>query len=239
MCPPRYAFCPARSTGSCVVRCNRRITRRAALRGAAVAGAASLVRPAIGLGANSRSPVFSRVLGSLAGESAMIPTPRQFALLGVEWSGPVRAQIELRTRRSDRGAWSAWTGASVLGHGPDRVVSRSTHFGEPIWTGPADYVQLRSSSPVRGVRLHFVAAGVGGTAWAQARAGPRTRPRRSRWPSRSSTPAPASRRSSRARPGPRATRHRATDRSTARSSSRLSTTARARTVMAPARSLRS
>jgi hypothetical protein len=144
------------------VRCNRRITRRAALRGAAVAGAASLVRPAIGLGANSRSPVFSRALGSLAGESAMIPAPRQFALIGVEWSGPVRAQIELRTRRSDRGAWSPWTGASVLGHGPDRVVSRSTHFGEPIWTGPADYVQLRSSSPVRGVRLHFVAAGAGG-----------------------------------------------------------------------------
>ena len=146
------------------------ITRRAVLRGAAVAGAASLVRPAIGLGGDSRSPVFSRALGSLAGESAMIPAPRQFALIGVEWSGPVRAQIELRTRRSDRGAWSPWTGASVLGHGPDRVVSPGTHFGEPIWTGPADYVQLRSSSPVRGVRLHFVAAGVGASSGGAAHA---------------------------------------------------------------------
>ncbi len=31
-------------------------------------------------------------------------------------------------------------------------------FGEPLWCGRADQVQLRSSGPVTGVRLHFVAA---------------------------------------------------------------------------------
>ncbi len=87
----------------------------------------------------------------------MIAAPRRFALVGVEWGGRAGARIELRTRSTERGAWSPWALASVVGHGPDRVASRSAHFGEAIWVGPADAVQLRSSSPVRGVRLHFVA----------------------------------------------------------------------------------
>src|SRR5205085_2681049 len=31
-------------------------------------------------------------------------------------------------------------------------------FGQPVWSGPADYVQLRTSRSVGGVRLHFVAS---------------------------------------------------------------------------------
>jgi hypothetical protein len=31
-------------------------------------------------------------------------------------------------------------------------------FGEAIWSGPADYVQLRASRPVRGLLVHFVSA---------------------------------------------------------------------------------
>ena len=147
------------------------LTRRAVLRGAAAAGAASLVRPTGALAALSATPagVFSRWVGSVSGESATIAAPAQFALVGVEWSGPARVQIELRTRRTGGGAWGPWAIASVLGHGPDRTLEsgratdprRATEpaglFGEPIWSGPTDYVQLRSSQAVRGVRLHFVA----------------------------------------------------------------------------------
>jgi N-acetylmuramoyl-L-alanine amidase len=138
------------------------LTRRAMLRGVAVAGAASLVRPAagIGLAAKAGPGVFSCSVGSLAGESGAIAAPRAFALVGVEWRAPAHATIEVRTRRAGEEAWSRWATASVLGHGPDQSgpETRSAQFGEAIWTGPADYVQLRSSGPVQGVRLHFVAA---------------------------------------------------------------------------------
>jgi hypothetical protein len=55
--------------------------------------------------------------------------------------------------------------ASTVGHGPDRGVAEEALFGEAIWTGPADYVQLRAARPLRGVRLHFVTGrGVPGAA---------------------------------------------------------------------------
>jgi N-acetylmuramoyl-L-alanine amidase len=135
------------------------LTRRAVLRGAAAAGAASLMTPGAGLAAlTSATPgVFSSWVGSVAGESAPIAAPRRFSLVGVQWAGPADATIELRTR-TGAGAWCPWTVASVLGHGPDRLAKpQAGLFGEPVWTGPADYVQLRSSRPVQGVRLHFVA----------------------------------------------------------------------------------
>lgn len=131
-----------------------RLTRRAVLRGAAVAGAAALVNPSVGVAGTG--PVFSRYVGGLgAGETAPIRAPRPFALVGVQWNEPVAARIELRTQ-SVSGRWGPWVSASVGGHGPDRVTT-SKHFGEPIWTGSADVVQLRSAGAVDGVRLHFVA----------------------------------------------------------------------------------
>jgi N-acetylmuramoyl-L-alanine amidase-like protein len=131
-----------------------RFTRRAVLRGAAVAGAAALVRPTVSVAASG--PVFSRYVGRLAaGETAPIAVPHAFTLVGVQWSEPAAARIELRTRRAGR--WSPWVSASVRGHEPDRGVSGSGQFGEPIWTGPAESVQLRSAGAVGGVRLHFVA----------------------------------------------------------------------------------
>ena len=149
------------------------------------------VRPSGALAALSGPPagVFSRWVGSVSGESAAIAAPGQFALVGVEWSGPANARIELRTRRSGAEAWSAWAVASVLGHGPDRTHEsggadeRAGLFGEPIWSGPADYVQLRSSHAVTGLRLHFVAARAGTAAGARrpgdgaGPADPRRRPR--------------------------------------------------------------
>jgi hypothetical protein len=137
----------------------RNVTRRALLGGVAAAGAASLVRPAAGLADafGGRSAVSARWVGSLSGESAPILAPSRFALLGLEWSGPDAASIELRAQAPD-GRWSPWVGASVLGHDPDGQAPRSALFGEPIWTGAADRVQLRSNRLVHGLRVHFVGA---------------------------------------------------------------------------------
>jgi hypothetical protein len=47
--------------------------------------------------------------------------------------------------------------ASTLGHGPDTGSAATAAVGEPVWTGPADQVELRASDPVAGVKLYFVA----------------------------------------------------------------------------------
>jgi hypothetical protein len=145
------------------------ITRRKLIGGAAAAGAASLLAPASSL-ASALDPhpeVFSRWLGSVDGESHVVATGRRFSLVGLQWAGPERPRIELRTR-SPGGAWSRWTAASVLGHGPDRAPVESARFGEPIWSGSADAVQLRTGEHVSGVRLHFVSTRVPGAAVASA-----------------------------------------------------------------------
>ena len=139
------------------------LTRRAVLRGAAVAGAMSLARPALGR-ATTSGPVFSRWVGTVSGSSEVIAAPRRFALVGVEWDGSTTVGIELRTRVTEGAAWSPWAVASVLGHGPDKVARHRAHFGEPIWTGTADDVQLRVAGVAHGVRLHFVSAAAPGAA---------------------------------------------------------------------------
>lgn len=140
-----------------------RLTRRAVLRGAAVAGAAALIRPSVGLARGGPdASVFSRYVGTLAAGrvSAPIAAPWPFSLVGVEWAGPAAAHIELRTRNALAGGqWSPWVNASVGGHQPDGSATAvdAAQFGEPIWTGPATEVQLRSAGTVHGLRLHFVA----------------------------------------------------------------------------------
>ena len=137
-----------------------RITRRTVLAGAAAAGAGSLVSPVAGLAdvlgrepSERQASIFSRWVGSLAGESGELPAPRRFALLGVQWDGPADARIELRVR-AHGGAWCRWALASELGHGPDRPARPRPLVGDPIWTGLADFVQLRTSRPIHGVWSH-------------------------------------------------------------------------------------
>ncbi|HWD84107.1 MAG TPA: N-acetylmuramoyl-L-alanine amidase [Solirubrobacteraceae bacterium] len=99
-----------------------------------------------------------RWVGSLSGESEPVLAAGRFVLVGVEWHGPREARIELRAK-APNGRWSPWAVASTLGHDSDgsREGERGGPlFGEPIWTGTADRVQLRSDRPVHGVRLAFV-----------------------------------------------------------------------------------
>lgn len=135
----------------------RNVTRRTLLGGMAAAGAATLVRPAAGLAGvlDPASGVTSRWVGSLSGTSPVIGAPRRFALAGIEWAGPRGAKIELRARGLN-GRWSPWAPASSAGHDPDAGGPRTSVFGEPLWTGPADAAQLRADRRVEGLRLHFV-----------------------------------------------------------------------------------
>jgi hypothetical protein len=134
-----------------------RLTRRDVLRGAAVAGAAALVDPGVSLA--RAGPLFSEYVGRVAGETPPILAPGRFTLVGVQWSEPEAARIELRARNAAAGGrWSPWVSASVRGHEPDRAANHGGgQFGEPIWTGQADVIQLRSAGGVDAVRLHFVA----------------------------------------------------------------------------------
>jgi hypothetical protein len=144
---------------------DRQLTRRTLLGGAVAAGAASVLAPADSLAAALEPPpaVFSSRVGPLRGTSGVIAAPQRFELVGAEWAAPAHARIELRTRGVG-GRWSRWALASVCGHGPDRAPPAGSQFGEPIWSGPAEAVQLRSHVAVEGVRLHFVTVRVGGAA---------------------------------------------------------------------------
>jgi hypothetical protein len=105
---------------------------------------------------------------ALAWPSAARARLRSFAMVGVSWRSPRQARIELRARLGD-GAWSPWALASAGGHGGDgqeALASAAGHggdgraglFGEPLWVGRADQVELRGANGVDGVRVHTVPA---------------------------------------------------------------------------------
>ena len=129
------------------------------LSGAAAVGVGAAIAPSAALArGRGGGRVFSVAVGRLAaGTSPAIAAGRRFVLAGIGWEDPAAAQIQLRARR-DGGPWSPWAQASVRGHEPDRPAGGGVQFGEPLWFGAADQVQLRSPSAVGGVRVHFVAA---------------------------------------------------------------------------------
>lgn len=109
-------------------------------------------------GQGDHGTVYSRWVGAQAGTSRPLRAPVVFGLVGIEWARPNHVRIELRARRVD-GGWSRWVPAATLGHdadGDERVGP--AQYGEPIWTGACDAVQLRSSARVEGLTVHFVAA---------------------------------------------------------------------------------
>jgi len=132
------------------------LTRRGLLGGLAGAGAAGVLgrSASVASALGGRPSVFSHWVGTVSGRSGELAAPHRFTLAGVQWSAPRGARIELRARARG-GAWSRWGVASTLGHGPDRPASHA-QIGEAVWTGPAELIELRSSRPLAGVRLHFV-----------------------------------------------------------------------------------
>jgi hypothetical protein len=132
------------------------------------AGAGALATPAPGRASRraGTSPaaapadggrVFTLGIGTVNGASPVVTAGRGFVLAGVQWARPAAARIQMRARARG-GRWSPWALASVRGHEPDRPSGSSrAQFGEPLWFGRCDQVQVRSSGPVGGVRLHCVA----------------------------------------------------------------------------------
>lgn len=103
-------------------------------------------------------PVHSRWIGRLDGTGPPLSAPQRFVLAGIDWQSPQAARIELRARLA-RGGWTPWVRASVLGHDSDGGESVAHALvGEPVWTGAADAVQLRSDVPAEGLSLHLVLA---------------------------------------------------------------------------------
>jgi len=155
--PDRRSFAGARAIPSGVSESPEepgpRLTRRGLLGGLAGAGAGLLGSSAAAEAAAEPS-VFSHWVGAVAERSGEVAAAAPFTLVGVEWEGPRSVRIELRARARG-GPWSRWGVASTLGHGPDHPVSAAL-IGEALWTGRADFVELRTSRPIEGVRLHFV-----------------------------------------------------------------------------------
>jgi N-acetylmuramoyl-L-alanine amidase-like protein len=94
-----------------------------------------------------------RVASAASGPLVTAPlrAPRRFNLVGARWRD---GKISLRARRAG-GRWTRWLPMDA---------------GEPVWTGPRDFVQLRGSRSLAGMRLHFVDAHAPAARSAAARA---------------------------------------------------------------------
>jgi len=147
----------------------RRLTRRSLLAAGAGALAGGLLRPGGVLAALAGPPepvLFERWLGALPAAGDTVELSRNADLIGVEWTAPAKARVELRLRGRG-GRWSRWVSATGCtaghDHGPDRPAAPDGVIGEPVWSGGTTAVQLRATRALSGVRLHLidVSGGVG------------------------------------------------------------------------------
>jgi len=134
------------------------LTRRSLL--TVVAGSGALAAVAPGWLASTAEAltggvprVYAIVIGDLPAGTHSVAAPAQFDLAGLQWAAPVAPGLLLRTNPG-----GAWANAAATGHAPDRAVTRTAHYGDPVWTGPAHTLQLRATEPMRGVVVHFVAS---------------------------------------------------------------------------------
>lgn len=121
------------------------ITRRRAVALGLASGAAAVVpwsRTALA-GAPGGDP-FAVTLSSADLSGSAIKIGRRFELVGLRGAGIAAARPRVRGRRSG-GAWGPWLTVGVGGHGPD-AAARS-NISEPVWTGPADELQIRLDGP--------------------------------------------------------------------------------------------
>ncbi|MFJ8541831.1 peptidoglycan recognition protein [Streptomyces sp. NPDC093586] len=71
---------------------------------------------------------------------------RQFSLVGVSWSGPVKGldgRAQVRTRDLESGEWSAWQDLEVNIDPPEDPEAGMRGASEPLWVGPSDGVEVQ------------------------------------------------------------------------------------------------
>jgi hypothetical protein len=133
-----------------------RLTRRQAIRLGAGAAALATLRPGSpAFGAEHGAAVFELALADAHASSAaarwrtspVLEAPRRFDLAGLRWARATNFQAQLRTRTSG-GRWTRWT-ALPASHG---AVSGT----DPVYTGAADEIQLRTRGDAGGLKARFV-----------------------------------------------------------------------------------
>jgi uncharacterized protein with LGFP repeats len=70
-----------------------------------------------------------------------VRTGAPFSLVGVKWSGAQPDSVQIR--HLDAGGWSDWTTLDPADDSPE--VGKRGGASEPLWTGPAQEVQVRAS----------------------------------------------------------------------------------------------
>jgi hypothetical protein len=142
------------------------MTRRSLLAATAGAVAGGLARPGgalsafaapTALGDAAAPTLFERAVGTLpaGGAGASINLGRNADLVGVRWSGPSAAHVELRFG-DEHGRWSPWVSAGAHGHAPEGALWSGATGGDPVWTGGSSLVQLRSGRGLGNARLSCV-----------------------------------------------------------------------------------
>ncbi|WP_053226516.1 N-acetylmuramoyl-L-alanine amidase [Solirubrobacter soli] len=130
-----------------------RLTRRQAVRlGAGVVALGALRVPSPALGAEPA--LFELALPDAKAHAAavwrttdVLTAPRRFDLAGLRWSRATAYRAQIRTRARG-GRWTRWT---------PLPASHGTLKGtDPIYTGAADELQLRSRGSATGLTLRFV-----------------------------------------------------------------------------------
>jgi len=130
-----------------------RLTRRQALRlgaGAAALGALRVPSPAFGATPTLFELALpeSRAHASAAWRTTdVLRAPHRFDLAGLRWTRAARFEAQIRTRTSG-GRWTRWT---------PLPKSHGTLDGtDPVYTGAADELQLRTRGSARDLRARFV-----------------------------------------------------------------------------------
>ncbi len=96
-----------------------------------------------------------RLIGTVAVGEQTIALAGNADLLGLQWRAPDGARPYVRFMTA-RGRWSEWVAAGASTHGTDRPVAAPASIGEPVWTGGTRLLQVRTSRPLHGLRLHLI-----------------------------------------------------------------------------------
>jgi hypothetical protein len=136
------------------------MTRRSLLRTGAGALAGIALKPALALASPQARPhVQTLDLGMLRGRRT-VALPAGVAVVGLQWSGPRAAPVDLRVRLAGD-VWGPWVSARGHGHGPDAPPKGRLSTGDPLWVGGATQLELRPGQALADARLTLVLAAPG------------------------------------------------------------------------------